>query len=190
MNQETQKNILTAVVLVALAVVWRLINSYYSLAPNLEIVIVSSLFAARFLPKYYALLVPLMIMLISDLFLGMSAITMYVWVAFIIIGLSGLVLRRASSVKQLLGQSFVLGLVGSAFFFLATNFGVWMISDGTFYTSTWQGLVNCYLMGLPFYRTMFIGNMVFVPVFFTVGVYVFGLAKTPVAGGEKLKTAR
>lgn len=63
------------------------------------------------------------------------------------------------------------GVAGSVFFFLFTNFGVWLLNDGTMYAKTWAGLVECYVMGLPFYRTMLLGNMVLVPAYFAVVLY-------------------
>jgi hypothetical protein len=34
---------------------------------------------------------------------------------------------------------------------------------GTFYPTTWAGLLACYAAGVPFYRTMLVGNLLFVP---------------------------
>ena len=52
-------------------------------------------------------------------------------------------------------------MASSVFFFAYTNFGVWLI--GGLYPHTLTGLVSSYAMGLPFYRTMIIGNAFIVP---------------------------
>jgi len=51
------------------------------------------------------------------------------------------------------------GLVGALFFYFYTNFGVWLI--GNLYPHTFSGLINCYMMGLPFLRLQAVGSMVF-----------------------------
>lgn len=47
--------------------------------------------------------------------------------------------------------------LASFFFFLISNFGVWL----SWYPQTWSGLLDCYVMALPFYRNTLIGDLVF-----------------------------
>ena len=54
-----------------------------------------------------------------------------------------------------------MGVGGSLWFFAWTNFGVWLM-DGL-YPSTLDGLLASYVAGLPFLRTMLLGNLVLVP---------------------------
>ena len=158
---------LVAMALVATAVAWRVINWQYSVAPNLEIVTASALVAAVFLSRRAGIVVPLMIMAISDIIIGNSMILVFTWSAFALIGLAGLALRRLSgSPAKLMLASVGAAVGGSVFFFLYTNFGVWLLGDGTMYAKTWAGLMQCYTMGLPFYRTMLLGNLVLVPAYF------------------------
>jgi hypothetical protein len=173
---------LAASALVATAVTWRVVNWHYGLAPNLELVTASTLVAATFLTRRAAVGVPLAIMVGSDLIIGNSPILLFTWSAFALIGLAGLVLRRwVKQPSKLLVMSLGAGLGGSVFFFLYTNFGVWLLGDGTMYAKTWAGLVQCYVMGLPFYRTMLLGNMVLVPAYFAAAVYGPGLARSMAA---------
>jgi hypothetical protein len=145
---------LIAIGLVVVAVLWRIINWSYSYAPNLELVTASALVAATFLSRRAAIMVPLAIMAVSDILIGNSNILLFTWTAFALIGLAGLALRRfgGSPVKLMLG-SLGMAVAGSLFFFAFTNFGVWLLGDGTMYAKNWSGLVSCYVMGLPFYRT-------------------------------------
>jgi hypothetical protein len=41
-------------------------------------------------------------------------------------------------------------VLGPTSFFLMSNFGVWLVGD--MYAKTWDGLVACFVAGLPFYR--------------------------------------
>jgi len=49
-------------------------------------------------------------------------------------------------------------LLGATLFFILTNFGVWI---GGMYGYNVQGLVNCYLLALPFFGYTFISTLLF-----------------------------
>jgi hypothetical protein len=83
-----------AAALVMTAVVWRVVNWHYGIAPNLELVTASTLVAATFLDRRGAWLVPLAIMVASDVIIGNSLILVFTWSAFALTGLAGLALRR------------------------------------------------------------------------------------------------
>lgn len=158
--------------LVMTAAAWRVVNWHYGMAPNLEVVTASALVAATFLTRRRAIMVPLAIMAVSDAVIGNTMIALVTWSAFGLIGGAGLALRRLRKRPGALVLTATgLGLAGSVFFFLYTNFGVWLLDDGAMYAKTWQGLVHCYAMGLPFYRTMVLGNLVLVPLYMAVAVY-------------------
>jgi hypothetical protein len=160
---------LVAAGLIITAVIWRVANWQYSIAPNLEIVTASALIAGTFLSRRAALVVPLAIMAVSDILIGNSMILLFTWSAFGLIGLAGLVLRRWSGAPaRLILASAGLAVGSSVFFFVYTNFGVWLLGDGTMYAKTWSGLMACYTMGLPFFRTMLLGNLVIVPAYFAL----------------------
>ncbi len=61
----------------------------------------------------------------------------------------------------------------SLFFFLASNFGVWLY----WFPHTLEGLIACYLAALPFYQNTFMGDMAF-------GLSFFVFQKT--RGGKKV----
>jgi hypothetical protein len=165
--------------LIASAVVWRVASWQYGWAANLEIVTASVLVASTFLTRRAAVVVPLGILAVSDLIIGNSPILIFTWSAFGLIALGGLGLRRLKGSKgspaRLILAATGAGVASSVFFFAYTNFGVWLLDGGRMYAQTWQGLVHCYVMGLPFYRTMLLGNLVFVPMYFAVALYGPGL---------------
>ena len=176
--------------LIATAILWRMINWNYSIAPNLEIVTASTLVAATFLNRRTALVVPLMIMAISDILIGNSLILLFTWSAFALIGLAGLLLRRMTGSASKLMLASVGAAVGSSlFFFLFTNFGVWLLGDGTMYAKTWAGLMQSYAMGLPFYRTMLMGNLIFVPAYMGVGLVLSRAWAARAAAQRSVKSA-
>jgi hypothetical protein len=55
------------------------------------------------------------------------------------------------------------GIVAPSVFFLVSNFSVW-INTEVVYTRDFNGLMNCYEAGLPFYRNSLIATLVFLPV--------------------------
>jgi hypothetical protein len=162
--------------LIALAVAWRVTNWQFGIAPNLEIVTASALVAAVFLGWRMAIAVPVSIMAISDVIIGNTSILFFTWTAFTVIGLAGLALRRlAGRPGRMMLGALAAGIAGSVWFFAFTNFGVWLTTD--MYAHTWAGLVQCYVMGLPFYRTMLLGNVVLVPAYFAVALFAPALLR-------------
>lgn len=155
------KKIILPILLIALAVGWRIINHEFQFAPNLEIVTAVSVIAAVTIGLRAAIVVPIAAMILSDLIIGNSAIFMFTWSSFALIGASAVILRRLNNkpAKQIM-YSAGFAAISSLVFFLITNFGVW--AQG-WYPATFAGLMNSYVMAIPFYRTMLIGNLIIVP---------------------------
>ncbi len=51
--------------------------------------------------------------------------------------------------------------IASFWFFIISNLGVWFY----WYPQTWQGLLSCYAVALPFYRNTVIGDITFSSIF-------------------------
>lgn len=117
-------------------------------------------------------------LLLTDCFLGFHNTMLFVYFGF---GLSvaigswiefriGSGKREQKMDQQGRGQK-LLHLVGgtalsSLLFFLVSNFGVWFV--GELYPRTWNGLVECFTMALPFYQNTVAGDFIFVAVIFSV----------------------
>lgn len=156
------KSIITILGLIAVAVIWRIINHQYEFAPNLELVTLVSIIAALAYGWRVALLVSIGSMAVSDAIIGNTSILVYTWGAFGLIGLGAVILRKLNNkpkTQVLASAGFV--IASSTLFFVITNFGVWL--EG-WYPMTWAGLATCYQLAIPFYRTMLIGNLIMVPV--------------------------
>lgn len=115
--------------------------------PNVTPITAMALFSGvYFNNKKLALLVPLLAMAVSDVFLGFSTISIFVYAAFILVGVIGMTSKKMSVTSVLLS---------SISFFIITNFGVWLIG----YPKTLDGLVDCYTLAIPFFRNSLIGDV-------------------------------
>jgi signal transduction histidine kinase len=104
-----------------------------------------------------SILITICALVISDIFLGFGFYTPSVYIGFI-----------AYIVFQKFFKKFKLSpiysaICGSTFFFLITNFSVFL---GPWYEHTFNGLIKCFALALPFYRNMIIGDIGFLAVIF------------------------
>lgn len=117
---------------------------WWDLGPNVELIMTAGVLAAIYLGRRWGLAVSLISLAVSDLILGNTLIMIFTWSAFALITLFGTLIKR----RPLLAGGY--GLLAALFFYFYTNFGVWLI--GGFYPHTFAGLVDAYVMGLPFLR--------------------------------------
>lgn len=61
---------------------------------------------------------------------------------------------------------FTSSIASSLLFFLLSNFGVWY--EGLLYPHTMEGLINCYVAALPFFRNTFFSDLFFTFIFFGI----------------------
>lgn len=114
--------------------------------PNFTAVMAMSIFAGiLFNDKKFAFIIPLGAMLITDAFLGFHSGIPFVYLSLIIGTLTGFLLKKNLKFKRVLAYS----LFNSVQFYLITNFGFWLL--GGFYPLTPTGLMDAYIMGLPFF---------------------------------------
>jgi len=174
------KKILIAASLILIASAFRTV---WHIAPNVELVTLSTFLAAAYLGRGWAIFVPLVTMAITDKSIGTTNIYIFVWLAYALIGLADyLVLKKWGREKIVIKQT-MMALFSSVFFYLFTNFGVWALDQWGMYSRDLSGLINCYVMGIPFYRNNFIGNMILVP----AGFY---LVETALNWANKYKVAQ
>lgn len=128
--------------------------------PNMTPITALALFGGAYLPRRSALILPLSAMFLSDLVLGFSLVTPFIYGSFLLIILLGRLLRK----RQHPGAVILATLTASTLFFLITNFGVW--AEGMLYPHTFTGLLDAYVMGLPFFRNTLLGDLVYTGVFF------------------------
>lgn len=129
-------------------------------AANFTPVAAIALFSGAYLKKKYAILVPLLLMAVSDIFIGMHNVLIFTWGSFILTAFLGKTIQKRKSIMPVFGMS----LISSLVFFLITNFGVWAMG---WYPQNLKGLIDCYVMGIPFLRDFTISTLIYSAVFFT-----------------------
>jgi len=133
--------------------------------PNFVPITAIALFSGRYFSKKFSLAIPLSIMIISDFLLGFSIVTLFVYFGFLVAIIFGYLSRRSHRWQMIFGSA----IASSLFFYLITNFGVYI--SGNWYPHTAQGLVDCYLMAIPFFRFSLFGDLFYTTVIF--GAYQF-----------------
>lgn len=147
-----------AVMLIAFAVFGRILLIDM---PNVETLTIAALLAGSLLGGMYTIIIPLSAVALSDMFIGNDPIMIFTWSAWAFVGLLGLLLRKSKKDYKYGFKITGLGIVASLIFFGWTNFGVWAMWN--MYPHTWSGLIQCFVMALPFLKMSLIGNLIIVP---------------------------
>lgn len=166
-----------ALALIALGVTLRLLPHPANFAPIAAIAI----FGGAVLPRRIAVWVPLGAMVASDVFIGFYSMMPVTWACYVLIALASSHWLRWPS----LARGAALTLASSLFFFVVTNFAVWLTSG--MYTHTWAGLAHCYVMALPFFRNTAASDLVYTAALFGVFVLINSIARNKF-GEPKLST--
>lgn len=145
MESLLKKKQLALILFVLIAALCRLIPHLPNVTPMTAMALFSGVY---FTNKKLAIIIPLSAMFISDMFIGFSMISIFVYLAFIGVTFIGMVSKkmRLSTV-----------LVSSLSFFVITNFGVWILN----YPKSFEGLVACYTLAVPFFRNSLLGDLFF-----------------------------
>ena len=160
-----------AFILVVLTVLARFLPHPPNFSPVLGLAFFSgSVFSHRRIGFF----LPLVALLVSDLFLGYYEGMAFVYAAYILAtGLGkfltthsgvGLGLHRILPLGHLAGVGAVLSALA---FFILSNFGVWLYSG--LYEKSASGLVDCFVMALPFFPNTLISTVLTVALL--LGVY-------------------
>ena len=88
----------------------------------------------------------------SDYFLGFHQLLIFTWGSLAIISVIGMFGKIFLSRLALL-------FLSSIIFFMCSNFGVWLFSE--FYTKDLEGLLQCYVLAIPFFTNTIISTLVF-----------------------------
>lgn len=133
--------------------------------PNFSPIAAIALFGGVYLSRKIALILPLLAMVISDLFLGFYSwkLMAVVYLSFLIYVLLGFKLKKNKKWYTVLGYSFS----GAMIFYLLTNLAVWAFMG--WYPKTLSGLIQCYVMAIPFFKNTLFGDLFYTGLFF--GIY-------------------
>jgi len=107
---------------------------------------VPALLGVRYLP------VLIVSFALTDLVLGFHNTVFFTWGSVLIIGLMSNYLKK--SIISRIGGA----LLGALLFYIVTNFGVW---SGGSYGYNLEGLINCYILAIPFFGYTLISTFIF-----------------------------
>lgn len=154
------------------AALFRLVPHEWNFTPLAAMALMSG---ALFRSWKVALLVPLSCLFLSDAILQFQYVyghaefpgfypemsITYLSFSFIV-GLGRMLRSRLSWPTTIMGA-----IAGSLLFFILTNLAVFL--SGHLYPMTFAGLIDCYTMAIPFFRSMLLGDIFFAIVLY--GVY-------------------
>lgn len=152
------------------AVILRVLRHYglIDLPPNFAPITALALFSGTyFADRRLALIIPIVAMLISDAFIGFyhPLIMASVYLCFLLSAIIGFYIKKNKTLTNVIGGS----LLSSIVFYLVTNYAVWAF--GKFYPQTLAGLMQSYIMAIPFFRWTLLGDLFYVTILF--GSYEF-----------------
>ncbi len=163
MEKKRSLKIITALCLVVMGIAFRTI---WHPGDNIEFVTTAAFLAGAYLGWRWSIFVPLTIMVITDLIIGNTNIFVFTWSAYIMIGIFGFL--GLNNQKSKIIRATGIGIAASAWFYIWTNFGVWMMDSWGMYPKTVTGLLQAYFFGLPFLKLNLLGNIFFVPLSFFI----------------------
>jgi len=104
------------------------------------------LFGIKFLPFLFISFI------ITDFIIGFHPVIFFTWGSVILIGLISKFFI-SNITNRILGA-----LSGACLFFIITNFGVWSLGS---YGYSLEGLINCYIIAIPFFTQSIISTLFF-----------------------------
>ena len=137
------------VILISLWILFAIVVRLVPHPPNFTPMVALALFSAHTIKrKWLTYLIPLSAVVISDIVLGFYWINLWVYLGFALVTLIG----QFNKLKP------TTILASSTTFFIVTNLGVFL-SGG--YGYTLSGLIACYVMAIPFFINMLVGDFFF-----------------------------
>ena len=130
--------------------------------PNFTPILAIALFGGVYLSRKIAFVLPILAMAISDIFIGYYGVVLMILVygTFLLSVVLGFWLKKHKKWYTVGGSA----ILSAVLFFLVTNFAVWAFTP--WYAKTLSGIIQCYVMAIPFFRNTLLGNLFYVTVFF------------------------
>ena len=128
--------------------------------PNFTPILALAIFGGAYLPnRITAISLPIISMFISDLIIGFHSQIFTVYATIILLSILGH-LMKTKNFKNFA----ITGFTGSLIFFIITNFSVWL--GGNLYPLTIDGIIQCYIMAIPFFHNTLISTILFLTILF------------------------
>jgi hypothetical protein len=181
---------LTAFVLTALAVLFRVFSATYQVwnfAPMAAI----SLYAGSRLPRRWAWVVPVVAMVVSDLLLDQGryrpAFELTRWTIYTTFAVTALLGPLANWPRFGRWLLPILSVSGSILFFVTSNLATW--GEGLLYPMSSAGLIACFVAAIPFFGNTIAADLIGTAVLFGLGP-VFERAARSVTGRRTVAVAQ
>lgn len=139
------------------------------------------IFAGAFVkPRTLSFALPVVALMISDLIIGLHGTLFYVYGGFLFMGFLSMFMSSHMGSSRLKRHSILalISITATLSFFFISNFGVWHMES--LYSKDLNGLINCYLMGLPFLYRQLWADFFFVQAF----ALVFSFYKSYAASAQ------
>ena len=133
----------------------RIIPHPSNFTPILAVGIFSGFYFKNFIKSFF---IVLLAMFIGDLYLGFHNTMFFTYTSLALAVLIGIFIKQFK-----FNEILVSGFASSIMFFVITNFGVWALSG--MYVKTFSGLLQSYIMAIPFFHNTLISTLVYLAVF-------------------------
>ena len=133
----------------------RIIPHPSNFTPILAVGIFSGFYFKNFIKSFF---IVLLAMFIGDLYLGFHNTMFFTYTSLALAVLIGIFIKQFK-----FNEILVSGFASSIIFFVITNFGVWALSG--MYAKTFSGLLQSYIMAIPFFHNTLISTLVYLAVF-------------------------
>ncbi len=130
--------------------------------PNFAPILAIALFGGVYLSRKIAFVLPILAMAVSDIFIGYYGIVLMISVygTFLLSVVLGFWLKKHKKWYTVGGSA----ILSAVLFFLVTNLAAWAFTP--WYAKTLSGIIQCYIMAIPFFRNTLLGSLFYVTVFF------------------------
>ena len=124
--------------------------------PNFTPIVTVAILSGYFFSNIYLSFLTLLIsMFIADAFIGFHEHMFSVYISLLLISFIFYKISEKINFKNLFMCSFIASLI----FFIISNFSVWII--GGLYDRSLSGLVECYILAIPFFGNTFLSTVIF-----------------------------
>jgi len=165
-----KNDLMIPIIMMTLLIISRMISDIPNFTATIALIMFTSYLIRH---KFLSVLVILVSQIISDLYIGIYSSMFFVYGAYVFIALLSPIIMNKLSFKSVLISS----LVTPTIFYIVSNFGVWI--TGSTYPLSLDGLIMCYVAGIPFFDETLLSTVVF-----SVTIYV--MMKLIVKEPEKL----
>ncbi len=181
MKKQIDIRFISLLVIIMLLGIWRIIivqnedNTWMNFSPLGAMALFGGVYFSN---RAKSFIFPLLILLVSDIIVMQTVYSQYAsgllyngwyWTygSFALMVLLAELFKR----KVTVGSVLLMSILAALIHYVVTDFGVWIgggrdITTGLPYTKDWAGLVKCYVLALPYLKSLLLGNLIFSAVLF------------------------